>query len=191
MFLMKYQSHLMQGKLKRQTAQGFTMIEVVVGILLVSIFTAISMQAIVMATSIKIRGDEVADATRLIEQDIEEISEIANRSVAMGYDSASSKYTVNTASDLCNPGTDPTKGYAQLLKDQTMSTGLISSTTPVTKSGLSGTKTYSLVRTATVNSTVPYNILQINYQLFRGTTTTDPISTFYTEIIPGASFYCR
>jgi type II secretory pathway pseudopilin PulG len=191
----KIQLLMMQSKLKRQTAQGFTMVEVVVAILLTLIFTAISMQAIVMGTAVKVHGDEIADATSWIQEDLEDITNTANT----GIDYNGTKYTTNPASDQCNPGTDPTKGYAQVLRGKTSinisTTGetTIGSTGRIAKTNSSGSKSrsYALVRTATVKNTAPYNVLQIDYQVFRDTATTNPISTFHAEVIPGASFYCR
>jgi Tfp pilus assembly protein PilV len=196
MLLTKIQLLMMQGRLKRQTAQGFTMVEVVVAILLTLIFTAISMQAIVMGTAVKVHGDEIDDATLWIQEDLEDITNKANTGIE--YDGT--KYTTNPASDQCNPGTDPTKGYAEVLRGKTsINTGTIGSTDRIAKNNSSGSKSrsYALVRTATVKSAPTgasnwrYNVLSINYSVFRGDTTTNPISTFYAEVIPGASFYCR
>jgi Tfp pilus assembly protein PilE len=195
MLSMKIQLLMMQGKLKRSTAQGFTMVEVVVAILLTLIFTAISMQAIVMGTAVKVHGDEIADATLWIQEDLEDITNTANT----GIDYNGTTYTTNPASDQCNPGTDSTKGYAQVLRGKTSintsTTGetTIGSTGRIAKTNSSGSRSrsYALVRTATVKNVAPYNVLQIDYQVFRDTATTNPISTFHAEVIPGASFYCR
>jgi type II secretory pathway pseudopilin PulG len=194
----KIQLLMIQGKLKRQTAQGFTMVEVVVAILLTLIFTAISMQAIVMGTAVKVHGDEIADATLWIQEDLEDITKQANTGI--DFDSTNSKYNTNPASDQCNPGTDLTKGYAEVLRGRTsINTGTIGSTARIPKNNSSGSKSrsYALVRTATVKPAPTgatnwrYSVLSINYSVFRGDSTTNPISTFYAEVIPGASFYCR
>jgi type II secretory pathway pseudopilin PulG len=186
----KIQLLVMQGKLKRQTTQGFTMVEVVVAILLTLIFTAISMQAIVMGTAVRVHGDEIADATLWIQEDLEDITNQANT----GIEYNGTKYTTDPTSARCNPGTDPTKGYAEVLRGRTsINTGTIGSTARIDKTNSSGSKsrTYNLVRTATVKNTAPYNVLLIDYNVFRGTTAANPISTFHAEVIPGASFYCR
>ncbi len=167
------------------------MVEVVVAILLTLIFTAISMQAIVMGTAVKVRGDEIADATLWIQEDLEDITNKANTGIE--YDSVNTKYLTNPASTKCVSPTQTT-GYASELSGLTsINGGLISSTARINKTNSSGSKsrTYNLVRTATVKDTAPYNVLLINYSVFRGTTSTNPISTFYAEVIPGASFYCR
>jgi hypothetical protein len=202
----KIQLLMMQGKLKRQAAQGFTMVEVVVAILLTLIFTAISMQAIVMGTAVKVHGDEIADATLWIQEDLEDITNKANT----GIDYDGTKYTTNPTSNQCNPGSDPVtsppKGYAEVLRGLTsINLGTIGSTGRITKNNSSGSRSrsYALVRTATVKpdpnpapispavSNWRYNVLQIDYQVFRGAATTDPIATYHAEVIPGASFYCR
>jgi prepilin-type N-terminal cleavage/methylation domain-containing protein len=192
----KIQLLIIQGKLKRQTAQGFTMVEVIVAMLLTLIFTAISMQAIVMGTAVKVHGDEIADATSWIQEDLEDITTQATTGI--DYDSGTSKYTTNPASTQCNPGTTSTNGYAEVLRNRTsINTGTIGSTTAISKNNSSGSKsrTYNMVRTATVKAETGsdrrYNVLLVDYSVFRGSTSTNPISTFHAEVIPAASFYCR
>jgi Tfp pilus assembly protein PilE len=197
----KIQLLIMQGKLKRQTAQGFTMVEVVVAILLTLIFTAISMQAIVMGTAVRVHGDEIADATLWIQEDLEDITNKANTGIE--YDGT--KYITNPASAKCVSPTTTT-GYASELSGLTsINGGLISSTARIDKTNSSGSKSrsYALVRTATVKpdpnptptppavSNWRYNVLLVDYSVFRGSETTNPIATFHAEVIPGASFYCR
>jgi Tfp pilus assembly protein PilE len=197
----KIQLLMMQGKRKRQTAQGFTMVEVIVGILLTLIFTAISMQAVVMGTAVKVHGDEITDATTWIQQDLEDITTQAN---AIDYTSSTSPYTFN-ATRCGTPGTPVTSasGYASVLNGLTSLVNsppaLISSTAPITKTNSSGARSYYLVRTTTVKpqpsgvSNWPYNVLQISYQVYRNSDLTSPIfaNPYYAEVIPGASFQCR
>jgi Tfp pilus assembly protein PilE len=198
----KIQLLMMQGKLKRSTAQGFTMVEVVVAILLTLIFTAISMQAIVMGTAVKVHGDEIASATSWIQEDLEGITNTANTGIE--YDSSTTKYSTNPASTQCASPTSTT-GYASILLAKTSVNGdVISSTAAITKTSATGNRSYSLVRTATVkpdpNPPTPpavsdwrFNVVQIDYQVYRGTGTSSPIlqTPFHAEVIPGASFYCR
>jgi prepilin-type N-terminal cleavage/methylation domain-containing protein len=169
---------LIQYRSKRQNAtDGFTLVEVLVAVLLTLIFTAVAMQAMVMATAIKVRGDETSEATNWIQQDLETVKSSAD---ALDYTSGS--YV--TTSTLCTGGT--TGGYANRLQAQS-SIGA-STTTPQT-SALGG-RSYNLVRTTNVKTA---NTLAVNYNVYRASDTagTSSIATFYSEVIPGASFSCR
>ena len=110
------------------------MVEVIVGILLILIFTAISMQAIVMATAVKVHGDDITDATALIQEDLEDITTTAST----GIEYSSNKYTTNPASTQCNGNSavpvSISNGYASILLAMTSTNGgAISSTTPIAK----------------------------------------------------------
>jgi type II secretory pathway pseudopilin PulG len=191
MYPIKLQFLIMKGRIRNKSVQGFTMVEVIVGILLILIFTAISMQAIVMATAVKVHGDDITDATALIQEDLEDITTIASAKI----DYSSNKYTINPASTECASPT-ATTGYASILLAKTsINGGTISSTTPIAKTNSTGQRSYRLVRTATAKNSAPYNVVQISYQVYRGTTATATNAIFSTpylaEVIPGASFYCR
>lgn len=162
---------------KHNTTDGFTLVEVLVAVLLTLIFTAVAMQAMVMATAIKVRGDETTEATNWIQQDLEIVKSNAD---ALDYTSGS--YT--TTSTLCTGGT--ASGYANRL--QALSTVGASKTTSQT-SALGG-RSYDLVRTTNVRTA---NTLAVNYNVYRASDTgkTSPIATFYSEVIPGAVFSCR
>ncbi|NJM75168.1 MAG: type II secretion system protein [Acaryochloridaceae cyanobacterium RU_4_10] len=99
-----------------KTNQGFTMVEVVVGILLVLIFTMIAMQAMVMATAIRVRSQEVTEASRWIQKDLENLGTTANR---LNYDSVNETYpSSSTLADHAARciATTSSAGYAQLLQ---------------------------------------------------------------------------
>ena len=191
MYSTKIQFLIMKVRIGSKSAQGFTMVEVVVGILLILIFTAISMQAIVMATAVKVHGDDITDATALIQQDLEDITTIAST----GLDYAGSKYTTDPTSPEC---TNPTRttGYAKKLLDKATTNGdTVGSTALIAKTNSTGARSYRLLRIAIAKPSAPYNVVQIDYQVYRGTTATTAnaiFSDFYhAEVIPGASFYCR
>jgi type II secretory pathway pseudopilin PulG len=191
MYSTKVQLLMMKGRIRGQSVRGFTMVEVIVGILLILIFTAISMQAIVMATAVKVHGDDITDATTLIQEDLEDITATAST----GIEYSGTKYTTNPASIQCSSPTTTT-GYASILLAKTsVNGGTISSTTPIAKTNSTGQRSYRLVRTATAKDSTPYNVVQVSYQVYRGTTTTATNAIFSTpylaEVIPGASFYCR
>lgn len=56
-----------------QQEQGFTLVEVLVAILITTIFVAVSMQAMVLATVFKVRAQESAEATTWIQEDLEDV----------------------------------------------------------------------------------------------------------------------
>jgi type II secretory pathway pseudopilin PulG len=180
---------IVQKKTGRKTTEGFMLVEVLVGILLTLILTGIAMQVVVMATAVKVRGDEISDATIWIQQDLEDVRKKANlidyvTSPVPGYTYVSTR--------CVSPSS--TTGYGAALRSETsLYGGLISSTAPITKTSSSGTRSYDLIRTATVQPTSPYNVLQVNYGVYRASDTTrsSPILTSYAEVIPGASFYCN
>jgi prepilin-type N-terminal cleavage/methylation domain-containing protein len=171
---------MMQSRAKpRPDNQGFTMIEVIVGILLTLVFTAIAMQAMVMAMAIKVHGDELSEATNWIQQDLENVKTLAN---SLDYDGA--KYTIS--STACSGGT--ASGYANRLQTTAISGSTIGASTTTTQYSSLGQRPYSLVRTTNV---VSANTLGISYNVYPGATTVNPIASFYTEMVPGAVFSCR
>ena len=61
-----------------QQEQGFTLVEVLVAILITTVFVAIAMQAIVLATIFKVRGQQSAEATTWIQEDSENVKRQAS-----------------------------------------------------------------------------------------------------------------
>jgi type II secretory pathway pseudopilin PulG len=172
---------------RKKATQGFTMIEVLVGILITLAFTATAMQAMVAATSIKVRADEKSESSEWIKNDFEGVVRIA--AINLNYDSSAETYPISSAAtahrDRC-VATASATGYASLLKET-----LDAMTIPEKRSA-TGNRQYTLTRTTVASSVSPFNVLQVTYRVFRGTdTTTTPISTLYTEVVPGASLACR
>jgi type II secretory pathway pseudopilin PulG len=184
MRLNKIHLQLIQIQTKRRNAQGFMLVEVLVGILLTLILTGIAMQVVVMATAVKVKGDEVTDATLWIQQDLEDINKQAGK-----IDFDGTKYTPT----LCATQTS-TNGYAANLNGLTNINGTISSNADVSLTSSSGTRSYNLVRTTAVKSELPYNVLTINYSVYKPSATdahASLILSSYAEVIPSASFYCK
>jgi type II secretory pathway pseudopilin PulG len=189
---------MMQRKIKHHTAQGFILAEVLIAILLTLILTGISMGVVVMATAIKVRGDELSDATRWMQEDLEDIKVKAN-----GVDAVDPNATPITYSTLskCQTSTftpSQSNGYGSLLMTPPATPAITflnggstiaAGPSTFTKTSSSGTRTYNLVRTATVKNVAPYNVLQLNYSVTKNSGAT--VSTSYSEVIPGASFYCK
>jgi type II secretory pathway pseudopilin PulG len=168
---------------RQSTSQGFTTVEVLVAMLLTLIFTIIAMQAIVMATAIKVRGQELSEATSWIQTDVESVKAKANQ---IDYNTATSNYTL-TSSRCVATGTDD--GYAKALQNDSS----IGASTNISKASTLGSRPYILRRITSIKNAAPYSVLQVDYGVYKAADTAyaSPISKFYIEVIPGASFSCR
>jgi type II secretory pathway pseudopilin PulG len=164
-------------------SQGFTTIEVLVAVMLTFIFTMIAMQAIVMAAAIKVRGQELSEATKWIMADVESVKILSN---SLNYNSSTSNYTIDIS--RCN-ATSTSNGYASHLQSQSS----IGTSNTISKTSTLGNRPYTLRRVSTIKTSAPYNVLQLDYGVYRAEDTayTTPIAEFHTEVIPGASFSCR
>lgn len=60
-----------------QQEQGFTLVEVLVAILISTVFVAVAMQAIVIAAVLRVRAQEFAEATTWIQEDLETVKTTA------------------------------------------------------------------------------------------------------------------
>ncbi|QYX29827.1 type IV pilus modification PilV family protein [Sphaerospermopsis torques-reginae] len=58
---------------------GFSLLEVLVAILIVTFFTTVAMQMVIVSTAFRARAKEYATAANLIQQDLENIRSIANQ----------------------------------------------------------------------------------------------------------------
>lgn len=171
----------LMSKLNQQE-QGFTLVEVLVGILIATTFTLIAMQAIVIAAYFKVRAQKTAEGTIWIQEDLEEVRYAA--------------YQLSSNSTLCDASTKAS-GYADSLRDNISRNGAdAANDTEVdfAKTKISVGGSHALARTFDVYSVAPYNVLQINYKV-RDTTDPDypnnePIAELYTEVIPDAAFQC-
>jgi len=63
----------------RQQEQGFTLVEVIVAILIATVFVSITMQAMVMAVILKARAKEYSEAINWVQQDLEQAKHRASR----------------------------------------------------------------------------------------------------------------
>jgi type II secretory pathway pseudopilin PulG len=173
---------------------GFTMVEVLVGTILTLVFTAIAAQTLVMATAIKVRSDEITDATTWINADLASIKSIADQ--IGGYNATTDTYSPESTRCLASSASN---GYAALLQGQADPNNDADNTDTTigtddsdSKKSTLGQRPYTLRRRTTIISTAPYSVLQIQYDVYRGTTTTTaPITSYYAEVIPGVAFSCR
>ncbi len=150
------------------TEEGFTIIDVIIGILIASTFLLVSLQSMVLATYFRVAAQQSSEGILLIQQDLEEIRYLAT-TTNLPYDTT-----------LCSPA-NASSGYGQTLLDS-----LPTVTNPQKINNLQ----YNLTRNATVASDSPYNILQLSYQI-TSSDDGDEVATLYTEVIPDAAFECN
>jgi prepilin-type N-terminal cleavage/methylation domain-containing protein len=180
--------------LRQTTEKGFTLVEVLVGILLILTFVGVSTQAFVLSTVFKVRGQELSEATTWMQEDLENIRFEASR----------------LAEDPVRcQSTDAANGYADSLRDEIFARAGVSSppvdaneNSPrdVEKRSAIGDRPYTLRRVITPQSEAPYNVMEVRYAVYAAgevpgdvvdTEGPDAIATSYSEIIPNASFTCR
>jgi prepilin-type N-terminal cleavage/methylation domain-containing protein len=162
-------NHRPKDKVKNQK-RGFTLVEVLVGILLMAAFTGTAMQAIVSATAFKVKAEELSEATVWMQEDLELVRYQASKVAAVA-----SKCSASKADD----------GYAKALKDEINSP----STDSTPKTSAIGQRPYTLMRKADPKNEQPYNVLMLNYSVTRPGDST-PIAQLYSEVIPDAFLSC-
>ncbi|WP_299406827.1 hypothetical protein [Acaryochloris sp. IP29b_bin.148] len=152
---------------------GFTLVEVLVGLLVITGFISTAMQALVTATAFKVKGQELSEATTWIQEDIERVRFEAKR-LGLGED-------VNLPA--CQT-LDNTSGYAALLQAR------IEQNAPVDTDKLSviGNRPYTLTRTPTLSSDAPFNVLSLEYEVVSADSI--PIAIVQTKVIPDKSLEC-
>lgn len=152
---------------------GFTLVEVLVGLLVIVGFISTAMQALVTATVFKVKGQELSEATTWIQEDLERVRFEANRL----------DYGVDVDLSACE-ATSNGSGYAARLRDR------INANAPIDPNKLSaiGNRPYTLTRTSKLPISAPYNVLSLEYEV----TSADniPISILHTKIVPDASLRC-
>lgn len=80
-----------------QQEQGFTLVEVLVAILITTVFVATTMQAMVIAAVFKARAKQYSEATNWIQEDLESVRQQAS---VLGYTTLSSAPTIANPSSI-------------------------------------------------------------------------------------------
>ena len=167
---------------------GFSLSEVLVAILMTTIFVAVAMQGMVVAMLLKSKAFQMAEATRWVQTDVEGIrSNITLSQVPLG---------VNRL--RCHPlGIDG--GFADLIRDH-LAGGNVTGVsdyhiTPFSVTSKMG-KTFQIARTLTIPQTSDNSegkILGIQYSVspINGVTLEPAIFQFYTEVMPDAALQCQ
>lgn len=187
---------LLARSLKLKKANGFTLVEVLVGVLLILTFVGISTQAFVLSTFFRVRGQELSEATTWVQEDLENVRFEAGQ---LNFDTAVQDVALH--STRCAAG-DATDGYADLLRDQILGSDSSDAISPFdfTQASAIGDRPYIVRRTITPSATPPYNTVEVRHAVYAADELpanptevggADAIATSYAEIIPNASFSCR
>lgn len=167
----------------QNSSQGFTLMEVVVSILLLTTFMTVTMTTLVTASLVKIRANGLTSFTHWIEEDIEAVRDAAR--------DPSPTSLPNSAK--CN-ATAANDGYAKVLQDRLPTfarsgSQRVGSIFRTNGNEVRASQAYTLNRQTTIISTAPFEVLRLTY------TVTDPrnnstVATTYTEVIPNEAFKC-
>jgi Tfp pilus assembly protein PilV len=178
------QLHQKRPTQKASSEAGFSLLEVVIAILTITLFLLGTLQLMAVNALYKVRSERQSRADFWIQEDMEEVKSIAG--------------TLNDPNAFC---TDTSNGYAIALRDRLpRDTATGTATQTVSSRTLVG-KSYTLFRDfpddATVQRSRPHR-LRINYRValtssrdandYKNQETT--ISTASFEVIPDASFQC-
>ncbi len=170
----------------QKQAKGFTLIEVLTGMLLMSAFLGAALQSMVLSTALKVKSQDVSETITWIQEDLERLRYEANR---LHYDADLSSYADPDHIRLCS-ATGADLGYGnEFIKDALNNQKVWQDT----KNSVLGSRQYQLTRTVAVASVEPFNIVNINYkvnELTPGNIAGDTISELYAEVIPNASLAC-
>jgi len=163
--------------------EGFTLFEVLVSILIVAIFLAVAMQALLIAVVFKVRAEQRNEAVNWIQKDLEFVKNQAK------------EYEINTFphSVRCN-ATTSADGFAAGLLHNILGTPMLPPPAPPpTTTSISrtlGGKDFTLTRISIYDTpTYAYKLLKLSYNV----TPADggsAIASLSTEVIPDASLKC-
>jgi prepilin-type N-terminal cleavage/methylation domain-containing protein len=156
---------------------GFSLVEVLVALTILSVFIGLSMQAFLVAVILKARAEQKDEATNWIQEDLELVK----------YQAKEYEKNVYPYSAKCS-ATNTTNGLAaSFLNDS--AAGLGGSPKTIGTKEIGGVPLI-MTRTATYASSVdPYKLLQITYEV-KSQTTGNNIVTISTETIIDAALKC-
>jgi prepilin-type N-terminal cleavage/methylation domain-containing protein len=168
------------NQLSANQSQGFTLLEVLVSIILLTAFMSVTMATLATATLVKVRSNGLTVATNWIEEDLEAV-----RSQAAVLAADPTK---------CN-ATSSSSGFSQALADQ------LQRALPDVNTTRDGTQrtpddvpevasNYTLTRQASITATAPFEVLQLTYTVTDSENRSN-VTTMYTEVIPNAAFQCQ
>lgn len=175
-----------------QTEQGFTMMEVLIGILITSAFLAVSMQGMVIATFFRVKAQEKQIASQLIQEDVEAVKFTASEFQQDTSDPDALKFDVDSKCAASDYDDGFAKAVANTLPAVPANKKLL---------GTTGTE-FALERIEqTAGSVAPHKILRIKYRVsewkdgaFAYTDEDEreanAVGKDYIEVIPNAALLC-
>lgn len=170
----------------RVVEAGFTLSEVILAILITTLFVAVGLQGMVVAMLLKSKALHSAEASRWVQADIEQMrSQLA-------------QMPISTNRARCRPASADL-GFADLVRDNLAGgnvTGIANYQLAAVVATSQTGKTFQIDRIARIPIT-PENtqakILGIEYTVTpsTGVSSEEPILHIYTEVIPDAAFQCQ
>ena len=173
--------------------QGFALTEVIVATLISFLFLAGSLQAIVLATFIRVQAQEKQLSNQGIQEDIENLKSTAENLArddslcsATNFADGYAQALITAHSGATYQLDQPFFGYTMRLNRDYLGDGrLIDGTTGTT------TELQQKRNTDLAESSPPHRVLKVRYvtQSIKNGTTTD-VTEHYVEVIPNAALQC-
>ena len=169
--------------LSKEKQNGFTLLELLIAMLIVTLFVSLSLEGMLLASLAQIRARDRAEASLKIQQDLAAIRSLA------------ANYTLDTSGDefkaRCNgTWTPPGKSSKQNILDgfSAYINSNLDLLNPSQYTSAASTSSYTFSRTLTP-STTNTNILQITYNV-TDPKTSNSLAQLSTEVIPDVAFQC-
>jgi len=159
--------------------QGFTLLEILVSILIGTIFVTASLQLIIFSAVFRVKAQESSEAKNLIAQDIENIRNAAssdNGTEGCNATSESDGFAhALLESDQVKEGVGDTVNFSEYNNDE------------LDNKGAQSGKEYSIERTQSVLNREPYDVVKPEYNdSYDG----ESVASVYTEVIVDETFNC-
>jgi prepilin-type N-terminal cleavage/methylation domain-containing protein len=171
-----------------QPQTGFSLLEVVVAILIVTTFIAVAMQGMVVAMLLKSKTLQIAQANRWVQDDLELVrSQLTPSSISVAANRA-----------RCYP-VSLDVGFADAARDR-LAGGNVTGVADYNLANLTKTdrvgKTFQIARTLSIPATVENSygkVLGIKYTVYptNGGNLESPLLHVYTEVLSDAALQCQ
>lgn len=170
------------------STDGFTLVEVIVAILIVTTFVAVALQGMWLALLLKSKNLQLAEANRWVQQDVERIRS------QLTID----RLPLSNHEQLCHPSAAEL-GFADLLRDSLASRDVTGteeySLAPLVTTSVTS-RTFQIARKLSIPAiadNLAAKILGIEYTVAptHGANVEAPILHLYTEVMPDAALQCQ
>jgi type II secretory pathway pseudopilin PulG len=170
---------------QQKADRGFSLVEVMLGMLLIMAFLGVAMQGMVASTAIKIKSQDRGEATAWIQEDLDFI-----RSQSNSLDLSGTTYTADKP--RCSVTSEST-GYADKLRDTIRGSNVTSNTDAANtqtfnRSSSLNARPFTMTRVMSVTNAVPYTTLNVTYTVINSSNTI--LAQSYGEVIPVAAMSC-